>query len=456
MRIYENYKNISSSFWLSHIPQHWEYKKMKYIFSEHSEKGHPHEPLLVASQNMGVVPKDVYGNRTVEAQKDLHLLKFVNVGDFVISLRSFQGGIEYAYYQGIISPAYTILTPKDSADSSYLKYLLKSVDFISLLKLCVTGIREGQNIDYAKLKNYKLPVPPRTEQDQIVKFLDWKVSEVNRLMAVKKKQVSAYKELRKAVIDQGILHGFSKSEKKDSGVYWLGEIPVAWEVLPLKRICRANASIADVVKTKDDSELVTFLPMENITETGEIDCSVKKKIAEVRTGFSSFAKGDVVVAKITPCFENGKGACLDDLDTDIGFGTTEFINLRPSDKVLSEYLYMITMTRPFRKLGEEVMTGSAGQKRIPSSYIKNFVLGIPDIEEQKSILLEIDKKITLIDNLIEIEQKRIDYLKELKSRIIADTVTGKIDVRNIEIPEFEEEETDSTVADSEDEEGTEE
>ena len=138
MRIYENYKNISSSFWLSHIPQHWEYKKMKYIFSEHSEKGHPHEPLLVASQNMGVVPKDVYGNRTVEAQKDLHLLKFVNVGDFVISLRSFQGGIEYAYYQGIISPAYTILTPKDSADSSYLKYLLKSVDFISLLKLCVT------------------------------------------------------------------------------------------------------------------------------------------------------------------------------------------------------------------------------------------------------------------------------------------------------------------------------
>lgn len=208
-------------------------------------------------------------------------------------------------------------------------------------------------------------------------------------------------------------------------------------VLPLKRICRANASIADIVKTKDDSELVTFLPMENVTETGEIDCSIKKTIAEVRTGFSSFAKGDVVVAKITPCFENGKGACLDDLDTDIGFGTTEFINLRTSDKVLSEYLYMITMTRPFRKLGEEVMTGSAGQKRVSVNYIKNFTLGIPNVEEQKSILAEIERRLVQIDKAIEIERGNIKNLQELKARIISDAVTGKIDVRSVDIPEYE-------------------
>ena len=88
--------------WISKIPAHWQAHKMKHLFSERSEKGYPNEPLLVASQNMGVVPKNVYGNRTVEAQKDLHLLKLVRVGDFVISLRSFQGGLEYAYYQGII------------------------------------------------------------------------------------------------------------------------------------------------------------------------------------------------------------------------------------------------------------------------------------------------------------------------------------------------------------------
>lgn len=105
-----------------------------------------------------------------------------------------------------------------------------------------------------------------------------------------------------------------------------------------------------------------FYQWKMFQSSGEIDCSIKRPLKEIKSGYSSFAKGDVVVAKITPCFENGKGACLDTLDTEIGFGTTEFINLRPGDEILSRYLYMITMTQHFRKLGERVMTGSAGQK----------------------------------------------------------------------------------------------
>lgn len=113
MKVYESYKN-TDQFWLKQIPSHWDIHKIKYVFNERSEKGHPKEPLLVSSQNMGVVPKSVYGNRTVEAMKGLDTLKLVKVGDFVISLRSFQGGIEYAYYQGIISSAYTIMILKGS------------------------------------------------------------------------------------------------------------------------------------------------------------------------------------------------------------------------------------------------------------------------------------------------------------------------------------------------------
>ena len=131
MRKYESYKPIEE-LWLTQIPASWEDIKIKFLFSERSEKGYPDEPLLVASQNMGVVPKGVYGNRTVEATKDLHLLKLVKVGDFVISLRSFQGGIEYAYYQGIISPAYTIMVPKPKIESGYFRYLAKSRLFIEL------------------------------------------------------------------------------------------------------------------------------------------------------------------------------------------------------------------------------------------------------------------------------------------------------------------------------------
>jgi len=183
---YQSYRQLGE-LWLSDIPEHWNSRKIKYVFSERVEKGYPDEPLLVASQNMGVVPKNVYGNRTVEATKDLHNLKLVRVGDFVISLRSFQGGLEYAYYQGIISPAYTVMIPNDYITSGYFRYLAKSKLFIELLQMCVTGIREGQNIDYGKLKNHLMPLPPREEQDQIVRFLDWKVSQINKLINAKKK-----------------------------------------------------------------------------------------------------------------------------------------------------------------------------------------------------------------------------------------------------------------------------
>lgn len=169
-KTYPKYKDLSE-YWLSSIPSHWKAIKIKFLFEERSEKGYPDEPLLAATQNMGVVPKEKYGLRTVEATKDLELLKLVEKDDFVISLRSFQGGIERAYYRGIISPAYTILIPK-GISASYFKHLAKSKVFIDLLQTCVTGIREGQNIDYNLLKNVRIPVPPIEEQKQIARYLD--------------------------------------------------------------------------------------------------------------------------------------------------------------------------------------------------------------------------------------------------------------------------------------------
>ena len=134
-------------------------------------------------------------------------MKLVRVGDFVISLRSFQGGIEYAYYQGIISPAYTIMVSRNVLASSYFRYLAKSYAFIELLKSCVTGIREGQNIDYSKLKNHRIPIPSRPEQEQIVRFLDWKVSSINRLISIKRKQIALLHERQRVYISHIVTHG---------------------------------------------------------------------------------------------------------------------------------------------------------------------------------------------------------------------------------------------------------
>lgn len=128
---YDAYRNVDE-IWIHELPMHWETVKIKRLFDERVEKGYPEEPLLAATQNMGVVPKNVYGQRTVEATKDLELLKLVRKGDFVISLRSFQGGIELAHYQGIISPAYTVMIPK-GITTEYFKHLAKSKVFCSII-----------------------------------------------------------------------------------------------------------------------------------------------------------------------------------------------------------------------------------------------------------------------------------------------------------------------------------
>ncbi len=197
---YSEYKDVAE-IWMSSVPAHWETIKVKYLFDERVEKGYPDEPLLAATQNMGVVPKNVYGQRTVEASKDLHLLKLVKKDDFVISLRSFQGGIERAYYQGIISPAYTIMIPR-GISVPYFKHLAKSKVFIKLLQQCVTGIREGQNVDYEILKSIRIPVPPIEEQLKIAEFLD----SIDARIDARKKEIRLF-ERYKTEISSDVVMG---------------------------------------------------------------------------------------------------------------------------------------------------------------------------------------------------------------------------------------------------------
>lgn len=186
--------------WIGDIPEHWDIRKMKYTFTERSEKNHPDEQILCATQNQGVIPQTMYSNRVVVVNKGFENLKFVKKGDFVISLRSFQGGIEYAYYQGIISAAYTILYPNKIIDSEYAKHLLKSHQFIELLKTCVTGIREGQNINYDLLRKKYLPIPPIEEQQEIVEYIDAATTKADKMIVELTNHVESMKEYKQRLI----------------------------------------------------------------------------------------------------------------------------------------------------------------------------------------------------------------------------------------------------------------
>lgn len=182
------------------IPAHWEERKIQYCFNERSQKGFPNEPMLCATQSQGVIPQSMYANRVVVVNKDFDKQKLVKVGDFVISLRSFEGGIEYAYYQGIISAAYTILTPREVENSEYYKHLFKSFNFIQLLQTCVTGIREGQNINYPFLSKHFIPIPPIEEQKAIVEYIANKNNAIDEMIANLRAEIDFLTEYKQRLI----------------------------------------------------------------------------------------------------------------------------------------------------------------------------------------------------------------------------------------------------------------
>lgn len=415
--------------WISKIPAHWQVHKMKRLFAERSEKGYPNEPLLVASQSMGVVPKNVYGNRTVEAQKDLHLLKLVRVGDFVISLRSFQGGLEYAYYQGIISPAYTILIPHEPMSSSYFRYLAKSKPFIGLLTLCVTGIREGQNIDYAKLKNHFLPVPPREEQGQIVRFLDWKVSGINKLIAVKQKQIANLNEMHLSVMNDLVTHGIVKERNYvKTSMDWACEIPEEWSISRirnhfeiLKRI--AGAEGYDVFSVTQQGLRVRDV---NVYEG---------QLAANYSGYQFVYPGEFAMNHMD-LLTGGVG-----IADHLGVTSPDYRVFRIFDEEHCYAPYYLKVFQicyrrhAFYRFGRGA--ANVGRWRLPADAFRNFEIPLPPYEEQIKIVQAIGDEEQKTQTAIECLKKQIDLLNDLKTRLIADTVTGKIDVRGIEIPEYE-------------------
>ena len=180
----------------------------------------------------------------------------------------------------------------------------------------------------------------------------------------------------------------------------------------LGEICLINPKSCTL---RDDTE-VSFIPMTKVGEHGEFDASEIKNYSEVKKGFTNFQNGDILFAKITPCMENGKGAIAHNMKNGIGFGSTEFHVLRPdTDKITREWLYYLTTWKTFRKEAERNMTGSAGQKRVPKTFLENYVVNLPDIDTQKSE----NKILRKVDDLISLCKQQLAKLDELvKARFV--------------------------------------
>ncbi len=420
MRRYDEYKD-TGMVWLNKLPSHWEKRKLKYCFSERSEKNHPEEQMLCATQSHGVIPQSMYQNRVVVVNKGFEGLKLVKVGDFVISLRSFEGGIEYVYYQGIISAAYTILTPTEKQFTDYFKVLFKSLPFIQLLQTCVTGIREGQNINYPLLGRKFIPIPPLAEQEKIVSYLESKTLCIDAYVRERERELQLLNELKESEIANVITRGLNPDVKmKDSGIPWIGMIPEHWEI---KRIASLFTGKVDInsnflYQHAYKFNYGTLVPKNEIGDIEEYRSTYVK--------YSIIKKGDILINGLNLNYDFVSQRVA--IAPDDGIITSAYIVVRPRNNTNSAYYTYLFKTMDNKKLFHGMGTGI----RLTLSFdeLKKQLIPVPSPEEQYAIVSYMEDKCAKVNSLMAELEAEIEYLKEYKQKLIADCVTGQINVQS--------------------------
>lgn len=429
---YPEYKD-SGVAWLGEVPSHWDVRRLKRLFELKKRAVHEGDGIVTAFRD-GVVT--LRSNRRTDGFTNaIHEIGYqgVYVDDLVIhTMDAFAGAIGVSDSSGKATPVYSVCTSRSSHDSPhFFAHLIRHMASSGYISALSKGIRErSTEFRWSEAGEVLLLQPGKEEQLGIVKFLAHETAKIDALIAEQEKLIELLKEKRQAVISYAVTKGLDPNvPMKDSGVEWLGQVPEHWEVMRLRFAVFLNPSKNEILPL-DRKKTVSFLPMEVIGNCGAVDSSRTKVIEEVMAGYTYFMDGDVVIAKITPCFENCKGGVMRGLVNGIGFGTTELIVTRPHlDKTTSDYLQWVYASVYFRRLGEAAMYGAGGQKRVPDDFVRNFSIAFPPVAEQSAIDLFLKLETSQADTLLAESQNAIILLKERRSALISAAVTGKIDVR---------------------------
>jgi type I restriction enzyme S subunit len=301
----------------------------------------------------------------------------------------------------------------------FISYYTKSTDYINWKnRYCIQTTIPNISAD----KYYQLPVsvPSLAEQQRIVDYLDEKTSAIDARIILLEKKKDAYSRLKKAMINRAVTRGLDEHVKlKDSGVEWIRMIPEHWEMKRLKDISELNPQY----KGDGKEEIGSYLPMEGL----RLDALEMQDItfAEGKGKYTFFEDGDLLVAKVTPCFENGNIAIAQKLNNGIGFGSSEIFVLRTKKDVSVRYMFYYVQTSSFQDEACTTMCGVGGLKRISPLFMRQRILFLPPFDEQKAITAYLDDKCSKIDAAITNIDKQIDALKRLKRSLINEVITGK-------------------------------
>ena len=418
--------------WIGQIPKGWELRRAKTLFTQRNSKGNGIEVLLSPTQKYGVVPQSqLEGVVQVKEDTDLQMFKTVHKGDFVISLRSFQGGFEYSLYEGVCSPAYQVFYPTSPICDTYYRYLFKSQSFISKMNNLTVGIREGKNIQYVDFANSQIPVPPLAEQERIAAFLDAECAEIDAVLEKTRASIEEYKKLKQAVITQAVTKGIRGDRPMtDSGIEWIGDIPGSWEVSSVRYIGQLQNGISKGGEFFGKG--FPFVSYGDVYKNYELPHSVSGLIdtTEDERATYSVEYGDIFFTRTSETIEEVGFSCVCKRSIPNATFAGFIIRLRPfcaDEKILIDYAKYYFRGEHIRaylvKEMNLVTRASLGQ-----TLLKGMSVIVPPKSAQKEIAEYLDDKCADIDALVAKKQQYLTEIENYKKSLIYEYVTGKKEV----------------------------
>lgn len=439
MKQYEKYKPTGTE-WVSLVPSHWDVSKIGSLFSQRREKVSDKDYAPISVTKNGILPQLETAVKTDDGDNR----KKVCAGDFVINSRSDRkGSCGVSTLEGSVSLINLVLQPRKALVGRYVHYLMRSQPFSEEYYRYGRGIvADLWTTRFSEMKNILLPVPPHTEQEQIVRYLDWQVSKINKLIAAKKKEIELIKEHRITTINISVTRGLDLDvELRDSGLNWLPQIPSSWQTVPAKALFRNVVQIREV-----NDPMFAATQKYGLIEQSEYMRLEGRRIVLANDNLDKWLHvepNDFIISLRS--FQGGLEICRKP-----GCVTWHYVVLRAQQVICPEYYKWLFKSAAY--IGALQKTSDFirdGQDLRFSNFVKVGLFIVPLCEQEK-IAAYLNQEIPKYDKAIDALEREIDCLIELRIRLISDVVTGQIDVRGIEVPEFEyTPDTDSSDADEE-------
>jgi type I restriction enzyme S subunit len=421
--------------WLHNLPDHWEVVSSKRLFSTRKELARPDDEQLAATQAYGVIPQREYerrvGRRVVQITQNLEKRRHVERDDFIISMRSFEGGLERAWASGCIRSSYVVLKPSEAVHVGFFKHLLKSHDYIQALRATSNFIRDGQDLNMSNFSLVDLPLPPKAEQAIIARYLDIIDVQVRQFIRGKKKLIALLSEQKQAIIHHAVTRGIDPNVKlHPAGISWLGDVPDGWEVRRLRSISQKITSGSRGWSRYASDHGPLFVRIANLSRTGlhlRFEDVVRLALPASELGEAARTRieaGDLLIS-ITAYI--GSVAVVPD-DVGEAYVSQHVASCRLVDDVNRRWIGYVLLSPVGQAHGTLSMYGGTKQG-LSLDDVKNYIILLPPREMQNALVTWIDAATRRVSELISSIENEIALIQEFRTRLIADVVTGKLDVR---------------------------